>query len=371
MKPPARSVRGPAPRARDSLVKSVFWKNLIQYGIGAGLLAYIISANWESKPGSPTPGLGDVFSKPFHVGPLILAGLIWTVALFITFVRWWVLVRAQGLPFTLRSAIRLGLVSFFFNTFLPGSVGGDILKAVAVAREQSRRTVAVATVIIDRVLGLWALAWLVALLGGIFWVTGNPYLVNNESLKTIVRATTGIVVGSALAWSVLGLVSEVKAEAIAQRLSRIPKVGHSLGELWRACALYRRSPTAVALALGMTLIAHSGWVVIFYLCVSAFPDIELPTLAEHFLIVPVGMTAQALFPLPGGIGGGEAAFGWLYTRLDKPATGGILGCLVQRVIAWGIGLVGYIIYTRMKKELPPVEAAPTETAPAGEPDAAV
>ena len=69
------------------------------------------------------------------------------------------------------------------------------------------------------------------------------------------------------------------------------------------------------------------------------------------------MTAQALFPLPGGIGGGEAAFGWLYTRLDKPATGGVLGCLVQRVIAWGIGLVGYIIYTRMKKELPPVQAA--------------
>jgi hypothetical protein len=29
---------------------------------------------------------------------------------------------------------------------------------------------------------------------------------------------------------------------------------------------------------------------------------------------------------------------------------------VQRVIAWGIGLVGYIIYTRMKRELPAAEA---------------
>ena len=219
-----------------------------------------------------------------------------------------------------------------------------------------------ATVIIDRIIGLWALAWLVALLGSIFWVTGNQHLLNNEALKTIVRATAAIVIVSAVAWSLLGLQSEERAERIATRLAQVPKIGHSLGEIWRACSLYRRQSTAVGIALAMTLVAHTGWVVIFYLCVSAFPDIELPTLAEHFLIVPVGMTAQALFPLPGGIGGGEAAFGWLYTKLDKPATGGILGCLVQRVIAWGIGLVGYIIYTRMKKQLPPVPS-PTEPDP--------
>ena len=47
----------------------------------------------------------------------------------------------------------------------------------------------------------------------------------------------------------------------------------------------------------------------------------------------------------------------LHRKLDKAATGGILGCLVQRVIAWSIGLVGYIIYTRMKKSLPPEAVA--------------
>src|SRR5262245_58251455 len=256
MNPPGR-LPGPDPPVRDPRVNS-FWKNLIQYGIGAALLGYIISANWEGKPGSQSPGLGDIFSKPFHVGPLVLAALIWVVALLITFVRWWMLVRAQGLPFKLYSAIRLGLVSYFFNTFLPGSVGGDILKAVAVAREQTRRTVAVATVVIDRILGLWALAWLVMLLGGVFWALGNPYLVNNDSLKTIVRVTTGIVVGSAVSWWLLGLLTEERAEAIAQRLGRIPKVGGSLGEMWRACSLYRRQPGVVAIALAMTLVAHAG-----------------------------------------------------------------------------------------------------------------
>ena len=41
------------------------------------------------------------------------------------------------------------------------------MKAAGIAREQSRRTVAVATVIMDRIIGLWGLCWLVALLGGL------------------------------------------------------------------------------------------------------------------------------------------------------------------------------------------------------------
>ena len=357
------------------------WKNLGLYAIGLGLLAFIIYQNWSARPGKPTddqkataflagaaanveaqragttPGLVDVFSQPVNPWPFALACLIWVCALFLTFGRWYLLVRAQDLPFTLRNAIRLGLISSYFNSILPGSVGGDILKAVAVARDQRRQTVAVATILIDRVIGLWALAWLVALAGSIFWVLGNPYLLGNEALKTIVRLTIGIVVGSAAVWSLMGALSESRAAAVATRFERVPKVGRSLAELWRAGWLYRQKKTAVAIALGMSLVGHMGWVMCFHLCVSSFPEIDQANFAEHLLIVPVGMTAQALFPLPGGVGGGEAAFGWLYTLLGKAAIGGILGCMVQRVIAWGIGFIGYLAYTQIKKEMPPTPPA--------------
>lgn len=346
---------------------------LIQYAIGFGLLALVIYWQGGGKLGKPndqqkalslvagaavdvkaqqdgrTPSLVEAFSGRIDLGYFALACALWCISLFITFFRWYLLVRAQDLPFTVRNAIRLGLVSYYFNSILPGSVGGDILKAVAVAREQSRRTVAVATIVIDRVIGLWALAWLVALAGGVFWALDNPYLHSNDALKTIVLMTWGIVISSAVVWSLMGLFSAERSEAMARRLERIPKLGHAIAELWRAGWMYRRKKTAVAIALGMTLVGHFGWVMIFHLCVSAFPDIDSATFAEHILIVPVGMTAQALFPLPGGVGGGEAAYGWLYTLLGKAAIGGILGCLVQRVIAWGIGFIGYVVYTRMPK----------------------
>jgi uncharacterized protein (TIRG00374 family) len=367
-------------------VPASVWKNVGLYAVGFGLLAVIIYLNWSAKPGKPTddqkalaflagaaanaeaqrantsPGLVDIFSRPINPWPFALACVIWVVALFITFFRWYLLVRAQDLPFTLRAAVRLGLVSYFFNSILPGSVGGDILKAVAVARDQSRRTVAVATILIDRVIGLWALAWLVALAGGIFWALQVRYVVDNEAIMTIVVLSAALVTASAVVWSLMGLFSAERSEAVAVRLARVPKVGNSMAELWRACWMYRRKKKVVAIALGMTLVGHLGWVFIFHLCVSSFPDVDSATFPEHLLIVPVGMTAQALFPLPGGVGGGEAAYGWLYTLLGKAAVGGILGCLVQRVIAWGIGFIGYLVYTRMKKEVPVGSSAPVGVA---------
>jgi hypothetical protein len=366
----------PSPRRTFVGVPLNFWKLLAQYAVGFGLLAIIIVRFWNATPGKPNddqravsflagawvdadaqragtrPGLVEAFSQPVNPWPFALACVIWVVALFITIFRWYLLVRAQDLPFTLRNAVRLGLVSYYFNSILPGSVGGDILKAVAVAREQNRRAVAVATILIDRVIGLWALAWLVAIAGCIFWILGSPYVLNNTAVKVIVRATTAIVIGSGTVWLLMGFLPEDRSAGIAARIARVPKLGHALAEFWRAGWMYRRKGRAVGIALLMSIVGHIGWVMCFHLCVKSFPEVDSATFAEHLLVVPVGMTAQALFPLPGGVGGGEAAYGWLYTLLGKAAIGGILACLVQRVIAWGVGLIGYVAYTQMKRELP-------------------
>src|SRR5262249_22238509 len=156
-----------------------------------------------------------------------------------TFVRWYVLVRAVELPFRLGDALRLGAVGFFFNTFLPGSVGGDLVKAVYLAREQSRRTVAVATVLMDRVIALWALIWFVAISGGIFWATGMLNEAARGPSERIIRISAITVGVTLLIWVVLGLLPTYRAERFARRLDGIPKIGGSLAELWRAFWMYR------------------------------------------------------------------------------------------------------------------------------------
>jgi uncharacterized protein (TIRG00374 family) len=357
-------------------VKSRLFWNLFKYVLAFGLLAWVIHQNWDppAHGGEKPVGLKDVWEKhvvqgvPIHTGYFLLSVVIFTAAVLLTLVRWYILVRAQDLPFTLSGALRIGLVGFFFNSVLPGSVGGDIIKAAALAREQSRRTVAVATVLMDRGIALWGLIWFVALLGGAFWWLG---LLDGPSIgpaRNIILAAAAIVAFTCLVWIALGFLPQHRAERFAGRLSRLPKIGGSAAEFWRAVWMYRCRQWSVGLALVLSWVGHVGFVLAFYFGVrtlwDASPDNPIPTLAQHFVLVPIGMVIQAAPLFPGGAGISELGYGSLYTLFGSAAANGVLGSLVRLVITWGLGLIGYLVYLRMRARTRPV-GEPT-AAPPGE-----
>jgi glycosyltransferase 2 family protein len=334
------------PSSRRSLLV-----NLLKYGLGLGLLAFVVAYNWSPNDKN---GLAAAWQKyvierqPLNYLPLLVAACICVPAVLLTYVRWYFLVRAQDLPFTLRSAVRLGLIGSALNTLLPGSIGGDVVKATCIAREQSRRTVAVATVLIDRAVGLWGLIWLVALLGGGFWAMGRLQGGSERILHTIVLGATGLVAATVLAWVLLGILPQHRADRFARRLEGIPRIGHSATEFWRAICVYRCKGWSIALALGLSLVGHVGFVFMFYFAAQTVGTRQdIPTVAEHFLTIPIGMTIEAGVPTPGGIGFGEGAYGTLYEFMGKPAVYGSLGCFFKRIIYWCIALIGYLVYVRM------------------------
>jgi uncharacterized membrane protein YbhN (UPF0104 family) len=344
----------------------------LKYLLGFGLLAWVVWVNW--KPADGSQGLQDALGKEIAWAPLLLAGAICLASTLLTFVRWYVLVRAQDLPFTLGGAMRLGLIGYYLNTFLPGAVGGDIVKAACIARQQSRRTVAVATVLIDRAVGLCGLFWLVALLGVLFWAGGGLEQLAVTAgavavLEVITLTAVGLTAASVLFWVVLGVLPALWAERLAGWLGGIPKVGPSLAELWRAVWLYRCRGRSVGLALGMAVVGHVGFVLTFYFAaLTLTPASELPTLGAHFLLVPVGIAFMAFFPTPGGVGGGEAGFGEVYRVAGAAAASGVLATLVVRAINWTLGLVGYLVYLQTRPQLATREGA---EAPASDNDEAL
>lgn len=370
--------------------RRIFW-GAFKYGVGFLLLGWVVWSNWTGKDGQP--GLSDILQRPLQVGPFILASVLCLAAVLITFLRWYLLVRAQELPFTVSNAMRLGLVGFFLSTFMPGSIGGDIIKAYCIAREQKRRTVAVATVLIDRGIGLWGLIILAALLGSIFWMSGNSAIIDEPTkkimgfevypLKAIICVTVGLVIFTSLLWCTLIILPAYRAERFAGRLSRIPKIGHAASEFWRAVWMYRLKYKTVAISLGMSLVAQVGFVLTFYFSAQTFQDPahpdQIPSLAEHFLIVPIGMTFQALFPTPGGLGGAELGFSGLYAMTAKVgqdartlARGGLAASLAYRLITWMLAFVGYLVYLRMKPQIAEsmhmAEVAAESEAAASEPE---
>jgi uncharacterized membrane protein YbhN (UPF0104 family) len=347
--------------AKETVVKKRLLGYGLKYGLGFAVLAFVIWRNW-SPPGG---GIADALAKPVQFVPLTLACIIYSIGLLITFWRWYILVHAQSLPFTLLNALRLGLLGFFYSNFLPGSIGGDIVKAAFIAREQSRRTVAVATVLIDRALGLCSLIWLVALLGTIFWLCGNEAVLTQGILQTIILSMVAIVGLTLGLWLLLGVLPAWRVERFAGRLGRIPKIGHAAAEFWRAVWMYRCRGRSMALAMGLSLVSHACFVLAFYFAAQMFrePDqpLQIPTLAEHYLLIPIGLAVQALFILaPGGMGVGEAGFGALYQLVGQPVPAGVLASLAFRVTTLGLSTLGYLVFLQMRTDLQPSSSSPED-----------
>lgn len=68
--------------------------------------------------------------------------------------RWWLLLRSQSIFISLSAAVRLFFLGWFYNNFMPGSVGGDLLRAWYVTRHTDKKFEAVLSVFVDRLIGL-------------------------------------------------------------------------------------------------------------------------------------------------------------------------------------------------------------------------
>lgn len=349
----------------------------LKYGVGFGLLGFVIFKYWGPKTdpqtGDITPGIGQLLEGPIAFEWLAAAMLLMVGAASLQIYRWYTLVRALDLPFTVRNAYRLSLVGIFYNTFIPGSVGGDLVKAYFIAHAHpERKTRAVASVIVDRALGLFGLILFVAVMGSGAWALGDERIAANPDLQWIVKVMAGVASASVAGFLLLGLLPPTRVDRFAGRLKAVPKVGTPLAELWYAVWMYRQRPGVVAVGVALSAVSHFGLVFAFHCASRVFPPLnpaaELATLSEHMVIAPIGFIAQAVPITPGGVGVAEGVFAWLYKLSGRPPTRGIVARLSLRLVEWLIALTGYVVYLRMRTEVRELQHE-AEEGTAGEPGA--
>ncbi len=90
-------------------------------------------------------------------GLLWAALLVFPITFIVTSYRWHELLKVLEIDLSFRRAFALNMVGSFWNTCIPGSTGGDVIKAVQVSKLTPHRTRAVMSVLIDRAVGLLAL----------------------------------------------------------------------------------------------------------------------------------------------------------------------------------------------------------------------
>ncbi|NUQ61930.1 MAG: flippase-like domain-containing protein [Pirellulales bacterium] len=292
---------------------------------------------------------------------LVVAGAACSTAIGITLVRWYFLVRALGLPFRMKDAFRIGFVGYLFNMAPMGIVGGDLVKALMLAREQhGRRAEAVASIIVDRVVGLYTLFVLAtaAIFAAGFWSAAD------KDVRYVCHAA---VVVTAVA--TLGIAALLGPEAVVGRLVRLvgraPLAGPPLEKLIVAVRMYRhRLPVLFAAGL-MSLAVHSLFSTGIHLIAHSLPGTAL-SLQQHFVVAPLSAITN-IIPLPAGPQ--EGALKFLYGVLAAAPLKGLVVSLAYRIITLVIAAAGIGYYLTSRREVAAVlqEAEAEEDAVPGRP----
>jgi uncharacterized membrane protein YbhN (UPF0104 family) len=118
--------------------------------IGLTLLALVL---WKASAQSVWRSLSTLDGRLFA-----LAALLYGACQLLSSLRWGLILRPLGVPVRPRRLFALYLVGMFFNQLLPGSIGGDVVKMVALARGAAGGV----SVVLDRLVGLAALLVLAA-----------------------------------------------------------------------------------------------------------------------------------------------------------------------------------------------------------------
>jgi len=277
---------------------------------------------------------------------------VWFLAALATFagiltagmLRWMVLLRAVDIHLARWRVACIFMIGVFFNAFMLGSTGGDVVRIYYILREApNRKTSGVVSIIVDRVIGLTALI-LIAVVLVVWqyqWLTSDPRAAQyvHGLLLILVAALGG-----------LGFVSLIAWLDLAQRLPDWIPLRAKFIEVSDALRVYGRSPGALLAAFSYSIFGHLSMFAAFYLLAKGFAA----SIAwfSFFAIMPVIAVYTSLPITFGGLGVREKLFEDLLGRLaDVPADIAILigssGFVL--FIAWAlIGGVIYLFYRSQK-----------------------
>ncbi len=322
---------------------------LVKWGISLLILGWLYQQTKQAEQ------FDALWSSQKKYGWLVLALVIGLGTALLSFLRWFLLVRALDLKFSFYDAVRLGFLGNLLNLMSFGVLGGDTLKSVFLAKQlPGRAPEAVASVIFDRAIGLLAMFTFasVAYLLTDFSGMALKHPAENQALHWVCRfAITMSLIGYA-GLGVLFLTPRFHKTRIFKRLAKLPRVGSLFKRLVNVALAYRHHFGAVVAAFLLSILVNVGFALSFYGVASGLSDSH-PSLPQHLVIAPVAMVANAV-PLPGGLGGMEAAVSYLYRAFSSdqmPAEHGFVVALGFRFILLFIAGIGLCFYLSSQREI--------------------
>ncbi|HOY56864.1 MAG TPA: lysylphosphatidylglycerol synthase transmembrane domain-containing protein [Verrucomicrobiota bacterium] len=255
--------------------------------------------------------------------------------------RWRMVLRVHGINLSLGRAAEISLVAHFFNSFLLGSTGGDLMKAFYAARETSnRKTEAVVTVLVDRLIGLLSML----LFAAVMMIPNWALLSGHRRLAALAGIVMIMLIG-ALAVAGLSFWGGLSRRWPRARiwLRRLPK-GELLERALEACRQFGQEPRFLVQAFALSTVLNVMCVLQIWVLARGL-DLTIAPVALS-LIVPVIICIAAMPVTPSGLGLRENIYVWMLAvpEINIPATQALLLSLLAYAGSLFWSLVGGLVY---------------------------
>lgn len=323
-------------KTADRATRADKWKLLARVAISAIVLVAVLRFVGDHA-------VFDRFSA-MHPGYLALAVAATAGVVFFNSSRWQVLLRGRAVPFGFLDALMLYEVGLFFTLFLPGSMGGDAVRAYYVARKHGRSGAVLLATIQERVISLGSLL----LVGGGATFVAYPLLGPALGWTLIVAhlamlAAIAVVLFPAPLFGLARRVWwRVRSFGPAASLAAHPRAVRLRGALHSAMEPLRLDPSAILLlTVSMACAVACGLGTYWALALAL--NMHVPWLAL-FVAVPAVTLVRALPVSLNGIGVGEAALVVLLRPFDVPSDVAVALSLAGFAVQTLAGLVGGLCF---------------------------
>jgi len=291
---------------------------------------------------------GEIAAALQRTNPLIFAAAfgIYLGAVILASLRLLLIVRAQEIPITFPESVSLTFIGYFFNNFLPTSIGGDVVKAYYVSHKKAHeRTTSYTAVFVDRAIGLVTMV----LMAFCAVLLAKGSLVD-PSIRNMIYAITAV---SAI--GIFFLAHKGFAQRFTFLLIPLRPVEKTLKKVYHSINQYRHHKWLMAQSLAISVVSQ-----LLYFCSIGLTALSIGSrisVGDILLRMPI-VSMISLLPSINGLGVREGSTVLLFGPIIGKENAFAVSILILAVllIVSVIGGVIYMVSPQFKVKLKEVAA---------------
>lgn len=285
---------------------------------------------------------------------LILLSAISVALIWVSALKWQLFIRDAGHDAGIRELMSLYTMGYFFSTFTPSFIGGDVIRSVQLGnRLGSQRDAFIAT-FFERFTGLLAMAFL-----GFVFVCFGSSVTQGLELAIFTVALGATLLGVCCFSEVVGGLCERLLTAILSRFGRggrVQKTQSLAAKVFDGMKSVRKNKLLFAQSMALSLVYHTFTVINTYLAARVV-GWDAPDIGGLFVVVPLVLLVSMAPITPNGVGIQEGAFVFFLERIGCPRGIGLATALILRAKVLVLAALGALLWARMKPKDIPVVAS--------------